>query len=72
MSTETYKALIESLVDQRASNLGLKTADAFLAVTAELLLQEHDLGLDEIDAGITDGGGDGQIDAMYVLVNGVC
>ena len=49
--------------------LGL--SPAFQNVSHELVLQEYDLSVDELDAGLTDGGGDGQIDAIYVLVNGV-
>jgi hypothetical protein len=70
LSKETYKALIEALVTQRSSTLGSSKADAFLSLVTELLVQEYDLSLDEMDTGITDGSGDGQIDAMYVLVNG--
>jgi hypothetical protein len=67
---ETYETLIETLVEQRACGLALNQSEAFLDVVTELILQDHDLSIDEIDAGITDGSGDGQIDAMYVLVNG--
>jgi hypothetical protein len=70
VAAETYKTLIETLVEQRASGLALNQSEAFLDVVTELILQDHDLSIDEIDAGITDGSGDGQIDAMYVLVNG--
>jgi hypothetical protein len=71
MSNETYKALIETVIDERAKELG--TADkseAFENVANTLILEDYDLSVDEIDAGITDGNGDGQIDAMYVIVNG--
>ncbi len=37
---------------------------------AEQVLKEHDLTYDELEAGQTGSGGDGGIDAMYVLVNG--
>jgi hypothetical protein len=70
VAAETYKTLIETLVEQRASGLALNQSEAFLDVVTELILQDHDLSIDEIDAGVTDGSGDGQIDAMYVLVNG--
>jgi hypothetical protein len=70
VAAETYKTLIETLVEQRANGLALNQSEAFLDVVTELILQDHDLSIDEIDAGITAGSGDGQIDAMYVLVNG--
>ena len=71
VSKETYKALIEAVTTQRASELGsTDNATAFMSVVNELILQPYDLTVDEIDAGVTDGNGDGQVDAMYVLANG--
>ncbi len=71
MSNETYKALIETFVNERAKDLGtIDKSEAFENVVNMLVLEPYDLSVDEIDAGVTDGGGDGQIDAMYVLVNG--
>lgn len=71
MSNATYKALIEAVTTQRAGELGsTDSATAFMSVVNELILQPYDLTVDEIDAGVTDGNGDGQVDAMYVLANG--
>ena len=71
MSIETYRALIESLVDNKAKELSIANkSDAFSDVSNTLILEKFDLSVDEIEAGVTDGNGDGQIDAMYVLVNG--
>lgn len=71
MSTETYKALIETVIAERAKELGTQDlSEAFENVANTLVLEPYDLSIDEIDAGVTDGGGDGQIDAMYVIVNG--
>src|ERR1035437_2679746 len=70
MSNETYKTLIETAIDDRAKELSTDRSEAFENLTVTLLLGPHDLSVDEIDAGMTDGSGDGQIDAMFVLVNG--
>ena len=71
MATDTYQALTDGLVKQRADDLGIENLDAaFMSVAHEQVLQRFDLSINEIDAGLTDGGGDGQIDAIYVLVNG--
>lgn len=71
MANDTYQALTDGLVKQRAEDLGIENLDAaFMSVAHEQVLQRFDLSIDEIDAGLTDGGGDGQIDAIYVLVNG--
>jgi len=71
MSVETYKALIDTVITERSQELGTKDlSEAFENVANTLILEPYDLGVDEIDAGITDGGGDGQIDSMYVIVNG--
>ncbi|KAF2989011.1 hypothetical protein OGR47_15040 [Methylocystis sp. MJC1] len=67
MSNETYKALIENVVDERAKELGLTDkSEAFANIANSLLLEPFDLSVDEIDAGDTDGNGDGQIDALYI------
>jgi hypothetical protein len=72
MSNETYKALIESVIEERAKELGLTDrSEAFESIVNSLVLDSYDLSVDEIDSGITEGGGDGQIDAMYVLANSV-
>ncbi len=71
MSNETYRALIETVVAERGRELGITDAsEAFENVANSLILEPYDLSIDEIEAGVTDGGGDGQIDAMYVIVNG--
>ncbi len=71
MSNETYKALIENIVDERAKELGITDkSEAFESVANTLILEPCDLSIDEIDAGDMDGNGDGQIDALYIIVNG--
>jgi len=45
--------------------------ETFELFTAELITRDHQLDWDEIDSGIVDGGNDGQIDAIYLLVDNV-
>lgn len=71
MANETYQALTDGLIQTRADDLGTTNLDAaFMSVAHEQVLHRFDLSKDDIDAGLTDGGLDGQIDAMYVLING--
>ena len=64
------QTLIDAAVDERAKELTTDKSEAFENLAVTLLLTPYDLSVDEIDAGMTDGSGDGQIDAMFVLVNG--
>lgn len=71
MANNTYQALTDGLVKSRADDLGTTNLDeAFMSVAHEQVLLKFDLSKDDIDAGLTDGSLDGQIDAMYVIVNG--
>lgn len=71
MANNTYQALTDSLVKSRADDLGTTNQDeAFMSVAHEQVLLKFDLSKDDIDGGLTDGSLDGQIDAMYVIVNG--
>lgn len=72
MSNENYKALISAMVQDRAKEIGTSDkSEAFESIVNNLVLDTYDLGVDEIEAGITEGSGDGQIDAMYIIVNGI-
>lgn len=70
MSVQQYKNLIEQSTEAKAKELGVKPDKAFETLANSLIMQAYDLSDDELEAGITDGGGDGQIDAMFVIVNG--
>lgn len=60
------------MTEDRAKDAGMKdVSKAWEFVVNTLIMAPYDLSLDEIEAGITDGAADGQIDAMYVIVNGV-
>jgi len=45
--------------------------ETFELFTAELITRDHQLDWEEIDSGIVDGGNDGQIDAIYLLVDDI-
>lgn len=70
MSDETYKTLLDAAIQERAKELSTDASEAFENLAVTLLMMPYDLSVDEIDAGMTDGSGDGQIDAMFVVVNG--
>jgi hypothetical protein len=72
MSKDTYKILVQQMTEDRAKDAGLKdVTKAWELVVNALIMAPYDLSVDEIEAGITDGGADGQIDAMYVTINGM-
>jgi hypothetical protein len=72
MGDDQYRVLVKQMTEERAKDAGItEPSKAFELVVNTLLMGPFDLSVDEIDAGNTDGGGDGQIDAMYVIVNGV-
>ncbi len=49
---------------------GTTASTFFEFFTAEQILKDFDLSVDEIESGLVGDGGDGGIDAIYVLVNG--
>jgi hypothetical protein len=54
MSNETYKALIENVIDERAKERGsVEKSESFENVANTLILEAYDLSVDEIDAGVT-------------------
>lgn len=72
MSNDTYRVLVQQMADDYAKSSEIKdVTKAFELVVNSLLMAGYDLSVDEIEDGITDGGADGQVDAMYVLVNGI-
>ncbi len=71
MSTND-QIILDQLLEQRRRELSPHIPESafFEFFTAEQALKDFDLSYDEIDSGLIGGGGDGGIDAMYVLVNG--
>ena len=68
---ENDKIILEQILDaQRLEHApSASKSEFFQMFVAEQTLKDHDLGYDELEAGIVDGGNDGGIDAMYVLVS---
>jgi AIPR protein len=64
--------LVDGIIDQRvADELPSSQRDeVFEFLVLEEKLKDYDLSRDEIEAGWTDGSGDGGIDGFYTLVNG--
>lgn len=66
------KIILEQIIDQQHNERASATPkqEFFEIFVAEQVLKDFDLGYDEIESGIVDGGQDGGIDSIYVLVNG--
>jgi hypothetical protein len=66
-----YARLIKEELDQRLKEQvpPRRRSVEFDAMASELALKHLDLTVEEIDAGIIDGGGDGGIDSAYVFVD---
>lgn len=64
--------LLDRVLDQRQSERTTPVSDAraFEIFAAEQALREADVAVDEIEAGVVGEGGDGAIDAVYVLLGG--
>ena len=64
--------LLDGIIDERvARSLPSPERDeVFEFFALEQVLKDYDLSADDIEAGWTDGGGDGGIDGFYVLING--
>lgn len=69
---ENDKIILEQILDEQRQEHApsASKSEFFEMFVAEQTLKDHDLGYDELEAGIVDGSHDGGIDAMYVLVNG--
>ena len=71
MSTN-QQIILQTLVEQKHAELAPeKTINEFFHLFAtEQILKDYDLNYDEITRGVTDGSGDGGIDAIYTFLNG--
>jgi hypothetical protein len=63
--------VVNYLVEDLKKNLGsnLKTDEVFELFVSDLITRDASLSWDEIESGIVDGENDGQIDAIYVLLD---
>ncbi|KWN68480.1 AIPR family protein [Burkholderia stagnalis] len=66
------KIILGQILDQQRSERAPTSSKSefFELFVAEQALKDHDLAYDELEAGLLGSGGDGGIDAMYILVNG--
>ncbi len=66
------KIILEQIIDQQHEERAPTSSkqEFFEIFVAEQTLKDHDLGYDEIESGLVDGGNAGGIDSIYVLVNG--
>jgi len=66
------RVLLDSIVKDKHSQIAPDMAedDFFELFLAEQLLWEHDLSWDELQSGLTGGGDDGGMDAIYIFCNG--
>ncbi|MBU2900748.1 AIPR family protein [Maribacter dokdonensis] len=71
MSTN-QQIIVQTLVEQKNIELypEVKVDDFFHLYATEQILKDYDLNYEEIEKGITEGGGDGGIDGIYTFVNG--
>ena len=66
------RIILDEVLKQGLSQVDPSTnpSSYFEFFTAEQILKDYDLSDDEIDSGLVGDGGDGGIDAIYLLVNG--
>ena len=66
------RTILNELLEQYRNELAApeNASDFFEYFSAEQALKDYDLSPDEIDSGLVGDGGDGGIDALYLLVNG--
>ena len=69
---ENDRTILNELLEQYRNELAAEdsASDFFEYFSAEQALKDYDLSPDEIDSGLVGDGGDGGIDALYLLVNG--
>ena len=70
--TTNDRIILDQVLGQRRSEVDPDADDSsfFEFFTAEQVLKDFDLSYDEIESGLVGDGGDGGIDAIYLLVNG--
>jgi hypothetical protein len=73
MPRSNDQVLLQTLLEQTRKEVApeLAASEYFQLYVLEQLLRDRGLSYAELQSGIVDGGGDGGIDALYTLVNGV-
>ena len=64
--------LLDGIIDERVADSSVThdRDEVFELFVLEQVLKDYDLSADEIEAGWTDGAGDGGIDGFYIFING--
>lgn len=64
--------ILKQLLEDRKTNLAANVAEAFYfdIFSAEQVLKDYEPSYDDLEEGIIDGGGDGGIDSIYIVING--
>jgi len=67
-----HQIIVQTLVEQKKDELYPQSSinDFFHIYATEQILKDYDLNYEEIEKGITEGGGDGGIDGIYTFLNG--
>ncbi|MCC8360045.1 AIPR family protein [Salinimicrobium sediminilitoris] len=70
--TSNHQIIVQTLVEQKRDELypEISINDFFHIYATEQILKNYDLNYEEIEKGITEGGGDGGIDGIYTFING--
>ena len=70
--TTNHQIIVQTLVEQKRDELypQVSISDFFHIYATEQILKDYDLNYEEIEKGITEGGGDGGIDGIYTFLNG--
>lgn len=70
--SSNQQIVLQTLVEQKHAELAPEKSisDYFHLFATEQILKDYDLNYDEIERGITEGGGDGGIDSVYTFLNG--
>lgn len=66
-----YITIVNAEIEARIAELSAPRprSEVFDVLASEVVLKHFDLTADEVEAGLTDGGGDGGIDSAYAFVN---
>lgn len=66
-----YITVVNAEIEARIAELPSPRprSEVFDVLASEIVLKHFDLTADEVEAGLTDGGGDGGVDSAYVFVN---
>lgn len=68
---ENHQKILKQLIEKTRSDFGVeKESDAFDLLVADMVTRQFSLSYDELGRGITDGGDDGTIDAVYIFIDG--